>query len=135
MSPERQPIQSTSEVGIVCRSRGSGPAITDSIKALSATVRVMGPMCSRDSQLETPGYRSSRHPGYSGTRPIDAFMPNNPQWADGIRTDPPPSLPTAMGPIPAATAAPEPALDPPGVIAGFHGLRVVSKTGLCPTPL
>ena len=49
--------------------------------------------------------------------------------------EPPPSLPMAKGPIPVATAAPEPALEPPGVRAVFQGLRVVSKTGLCPTPL
>src|SRR4051794_26072390 len=30
-----------------------------------------------------------------------------------------------MGPYPAAAAAAAPALDPPGVHAGFHGLRVV----------
>jgi hypothetical protein len=34
-----------------------------------------------------------------------------------------------------ATAAAEPALDPPGVIAVFHGLRAAGDTGLCPAPL
>ena len=52
-----------------------------------------------------------------------------------MRTEPPPSLPTARGPTPAATAAPEPALEPPGVRSGFHGLRVAGNTGLWPTPL
>jgi hypothetical protein len=52
-----------------------------------------------------------------------------------MRIEPPPSLPKASGHMPEATAAPEPALDPPDVSPGFHGLRVVSKTGLCPTPL
>ena len=41
-----------------------------------------------------------------------------------MRTEPPPSLPIAKGHIPAATAAAEPALEPPGDSWGFHGLRV-----------
>jgi hypothetical protein len=41
------------------RSRGSGPAITDMISATSPTVRVIGPICSIDSQPERPGNRSS----------------------------------------------------------------------------
>ncbi len=35
------------------------------------------------------------------------------------------SVPMWIGPYPAAAAAAAPALDPPGVHAGFHGLRVV----------
>ena len=57
-----------------------------------------------------------------------------PLCADGMRTEPPPSLPRAIGHIPAAIAAPDPALEPPGVRSGFQGLRVVSNTGLWPTP-
>jgi hypothetical protein len=45
-----------------------------------------------------------------------------PQCAAGMRTDPPPSLPNATGPMPLATDAPEPALDPPEVIAVSHGV-------------
>ena len=66
---------------------------------------------------------------------MDAFIPTSPQCAAGIRTEPPPSLPSDIGPIPAATAAPLPALEPPGVMSVFHGLRVVGKTALWPTPL
>src|SRR5690242_10075763 len=102
--------------------------MTESISAPSATVRVSGPTHSSDSQLEAPGWRSSRHPGYSGTRPMEAFIPKTPQKLAGSRIEPPPSLPTASGPMPDATAAAEPALDPPGVRSGFHGLRVVGKT-------
>ena len=40
------------------------------------------------------------------------------------RTDPPPSDPCAIGTIPAATAAPAPPDDPPGVRPRSHGLRV-----------
>ena len=52
-----------------------------------------------------------------------------------MRTEPPPSLPIANGPMPAATAAPEPALDPPEVRSMFHGLRVSGKIMLWPAPL
>src|SRR5712664_2671171 len=52
-----------------------------------------------------------------------------------MRIEPPPSVPTASGPRPAATAAPAPPLEPPGVSEGFHGLRVMPKRGLSVTPL
>src|SRR5947209_16294054 len=58
-------------------------------------------------------------------RPKLAFIPNRPLNAAGMRVDPPPSLAVAIGTIPAATAAAEPPLDPPGVTAGSQGLRVV----------
>jgi hypothetical protein len=44
-----------------------------------------------------------------------------------MRVDPAPSLPSPMGPMPAATAAAAPPLDPPGVRSGFHGLRVTPE--------
>ena len=40
-----------------------------------------------------------------------------------MRIEPPVSLPMAMGTIPAATAAPEPPLDPPGIRPGSQGLE------------
>ena len=58
---------------------------------------------------------------------MEAFNPYRPHNAAGIRTEPPPSLPMANGPIPDATAAAEPALDPPEVRSVFHGLRVSGK--------
>ena len=66
---------------------------------------------------------------------MDALTPTSPQNDDGIRTEPPPSLPTASGPTPAATAAPEPALEPPGERSRFQGLRVASNTALWLAPL
>ena len=62
-------------------------------------------------------------------------MPYSPQSAEGMRIDPPPSEPIANGATPAATEAPEPALEPPDVMSRFQGLRVAGKTGLWPTPL
>ena len=46
-----------------------------------------------------------------------------------MRIDPPPSLPKAIGPMPAATHAAAPPLDPPGLMRRFHGLRVTPKSG------
>src|SRR5579863_6862220 len=40
-----------------------------------------------------------------------------------MRIDPPPSLPCAIGPSPAASALPAPPLEPPAVRSRFHGLR------------
>ncbi len=46
-----------------------------------------------------------------------------PQYAAGPRIEPPVSDPIAMRTSPAATAAPEPDDDPPGMWSRFHGLR------------
>jgi hypothetical protein len=52
-----------------------------------------------------------------------------------MRIDPPPSVPRARGPRPVAAATAAPPLEPPGVSAEFHGLRVMPKSGLSVTPL
>ena len=57
-------------------------------------------------------------------RPWLGFMPTRPQNAAGMRVDPPPSLAVAIGTRPAATAAADPPLEPPGVRFWPHGLRV-----------
>src|SRR5690348_8573466 len=57
-----------------------------------------------------------------------------PQNAAGLRIDPPPSVPSARGPSPAATAAPAPPDDPPGVRSRFQGLRVTPNTRLSVIP-
>jgi hypothetical protein len=62
-------------------------------------------------------------------------MPNTPLNDAGIRIDPPPSVPSEIGVIPPATEAAAPALEPPGVFAGFHGLRVMPVSGQSPTAL
>src|SRR6267143_1596596 len=56
-----------------------------------------------------------------------------PQKLDGIRIEPAPSEPWCNGPRPAATAAAAPALEPPVVVAVFHGLRVIPVSGLSPS--
>src|SRR5579872_4360948 len=60
-------------------------------------------------------------------RPREVLMPNTPQHDDGIRTEPPPSLPWCSGPSPAALAAAEPPLEPPAVCSRFHGLCAVGQ--------
>jgi hypothetical protein len=62
-------------------------------------------------------------------------MPASPVKPHGMRTEPPPSVPSASGVMPAATQAAAPALEPPGVLAVFHGLRVMPSSGLSPTAL
>jgi hypothetical protein len=54
--------------------------------------------------------------------------PTTPQWAAGPRSEPPRSVPSAMGHMPVASAAADPPLEPPAVRARFHGLRVAPNT-------
>src|SRR5215475_1184852 len=56
-------------------------------------------------------------------RPRLGFSPNTPQHEAGMRIEPPPSLASASGTMPAATAAAAPPLDPPGLRVGSHGFR------------
>ena len=92
---------------------------------MSATVRVIGPMC---RNIAPP------LPGQLGMRPKLALKPNTPLNEAGMRNDPPPSVPSPIGPRPAATAAEAPPLEPPGVSFVFHGLRVIPNTRLSVTP-
>src|ERR687891_64208 len=73
--------------------------------------------------------------GETGTRPNDGFRPTTPQKRAGIRIDPAPSLPSASGAMPAATAAAAPPLEPPETRSTFQGLLVVPNSGLSQTPL
>ena len=72
--------------------------------------------------------------GQAGTRPKCAFRPTVPVKAAGMRIDPPPSVPVASGPSPAAMAATAPPEDPPGVFDRFQGLRVMPDSGLSVDP-
>ena len=70
------------------------------------------------------------------TRPIVVLRPVRPHHEAGSRTEPPVSVPIAHGAKPAATATPEPLLDPPGVRAtsGSHGFHGVPRCWLVPQP-
>src|ERR1700737_294628 len=57
-------------------------------------------------------------------RPSETRSPPTPLKGAGMRTEPPMSLPWAIGPIPVATAAPAPPLDPPAESVGSRGFRV-----------
>ena len=56
------------------------------------------------------------------TRPSVGFTPTTPQELDGDTIDPSVSVPTASGASPAATATPEPELDPDGFRPTPRGL-------------
>src|SRR5579871_6081050 len=58
------------------------------------------------------------------------FSPVTPQNEAGMRIDPPVSVPVAIATIPAATAAPDPPLDPPGTRSVSQGFRTAPKCGL-----
>ena len=88
------------------RSRPSGPTITSSSRAASVTV-----VASTPAAAVWP----YRVPFRSGMRPKDGLWPTRPQNPAGVRVEPPPSLAVANGTSPAATAAADPPLEPPGV--------------------
>ncbi|MDZ7733074.1 MAG: hypothetical protein U5R31_08110 [Acidimicrobiia bacterium] len=62
--------------------------------------------------------------GPRGMRPAVPFMPTSPSKPAGMRIDPPPSPPLAMGTRPPATAAALPPELPPAVFVGSHGFPV-----------
>src|SRR5690348_1364869 len=93
---------------------GCVPVITAKRNRASETERVMGP---RDCR--TVASTSSE-----GTRSGVGRRPTTPQHDAGIRIEPPVSPPRANVHIPAATAAPLPPLEPPGVTPSRHGLLV-----------
>src|SRR5438309_298159 len=51
-----------------------------------------------------------------------------------MRIEPPPSVPSASAPMPDATAAAAPPLEPPGVSAGLQGFRVTPWSGPSGSP-
>src|SRR5690606_10673468 len=92
-------------------------ASTSTARATSATVLAIAPC------TEQPNQCSVSPPG-NGTIPRLGLNPTTPQFAAGIRSEPPPSDPCAMGTIPAATAAAPPPVEPPALRSGSYGLRV-----------
>src|SRR5690606_6645948 len=85
------------------------PDRTASISRVSSTVVASGPFSDRPNQ--------SPSPMPAGTTPRPGLMVTRPQFAAGIRSDPMPSLPSARGTIPAATAAALPPEEPPALRA------------------
>ena len=97
-------------------SRGWKPLHTSNHRAVSRTDRDRQPRFTVSGWWRTCGPR--------GIRPKVPFIPKRPVKPAGIRIDPPPSPPEAMGTRPPATAAAEPPEDPPGVLPCCHGLCV-----------
>ena len=107
------------EPGIAQSDSGASKAITI---ATSATLRACTPTWSkRGDKGMTPSM---------GIAPWAGLKPTTPHRADGRRTEPKVSVPSATGAMPAATAAALPPEEPPGMCAGLCGLRVVWKAGL-----
>src|SRR3954468_15906959 len=98
-----------------------GPAIASSKAAASRMVRASGP-CTDNPLI-------SLDVGAADTRPRLVLMPNKPLTLDGMRIEPPPSLPGAAGTRPLATAVPAPPLEPPAERVRSHGVRA----GSCPS--
>src|SRR3989442_1505682 len=71
---------------------------------------------------------------YLLTRPMVGRIPTIPFTDDGSRIEPPVSVPSAPRQVRAATAAPEPPLEPAGKRSGFQGLRQVPWCGLSVVP-
>ena len=100
--------------------RGSGPAIALRKSATSATERAIGPDTESGDQ----------DPDSLGTRPGDGRKPTTLQKAAGLRSEPPVSLPSAIGTMPQASATAAPPLLPPQVFPRSYGLRVGPNTAL-----
>src|ERR1700681_3149701 len=101
---------------MLCTARGSKPATA--VITHDASSAVLASVATR-SVVVLMGMTP-----YRLTRPQVVFNPTTPWSAAGIRMDPPPSVPMAAKAERVATAAPEPALEPPGEYSGFHALRV-----------
>src|SRR6478609_9968640 len=66
-----------------------------------------------------------------GTTPSPCLNPTTPLHAAGMRVDPPPSVATAIGTRPAATATADPPLEPPELRSARQALRVRPNNGAC----
>src|SRR4051794_36538884 len=78
----------------------------------------------RDRQPDTDDTLPISAGGPFGMRPYVALRPGSPQNAAGMRIEPPPSPPVAIGTRPPATAAALPPDDPPGFFVSSHGFRL-----------
>src|SRR5215218_10649608 len=101
---------------LVAGSAGSGPAITANRRVASATERAWTPIVSIVHATGRVPWRL--------TRPYVGLNPTPPLNAAGRRTSPAVCVSIVASHMPVATATPEPGLEPPGLWAGFQGLRV-----------
>src|SRR5713101_4933665 len=87
--------------------------------ATSRTLRASGPTWSKLAARGTTPWRL--------TLPKVGFNPTTPQRAEGMRMDPPVSVPNEAVAMQAATAAAEPPLEPPGLLCVSQGFNVGPK--------
>src|SRR5204862_5382004 len=99
----------------------AGPAVASSSAALSRTESVSA--CSQTRPLNR-----SPTSGPSGLRARVGLRPKTPHADAGMRIEPPPSPPGAIGTTRAATTAAEPPLDPAGLRSRSQGLRVAPNS-------
>ncbi len=95
---------------------GSAPSSARAVSsaAQSATVRAIGPTWSSvGASGNTPAI---------GMRPCVGLIVLMPQKVAGMRSEPQVSLPSVAGVMQAASAAPEPPLEPPATRSSAHGL-------------
>lgn len=88
--------------------------------ATSATLRAMGPLVDNGDHVDES----------DGTRPGVGRKPTTLQKAAGLRSDPPVSLPVAIGDMPQASDTAAPPLLPPQVLPRSYGLWVAPNTVL-----
>src|SRR5207244_7417777 len=88
----------------------------------SATDRASGPSTVNADQAFAAGH--------VGTRPGDGRRPTTLQKLAGLRSEPPVSVPSAIGSMPHASATAAPPLLPPHVFVVSYGFSVAPKTGL-----
>ena len=67
----------------------------------------------RETTSSVPSPEAKSPIGAIDTRARVAFRPTRPQQEAGMRMEPPPSLACPIGTMPAATAEPDPPLEPP----------------------
>src|SRR5215469_10568555 len=89
------------------------------------------PAASRTVRVSTPSIVPPAHASPTNgpllTRARVGLSPTSPHALDGMRMDPPPSLPCAAGTMPLATAAADPPEEPPAERPGSQGLRAAGK--------
>ena len=88
------------------------------LRQVHREIRMLTQLSSDELMATTP---------WRDTAPYEGLKPTTPHMAAGWRMEPPVSEPSAQRASPAATAAAEPPLEPPGTVARSQGLRVGPK--------
>src|SRR5262249_1515011 len=117
----RVPVKSRWRFADAVTPSAASPAKARSISATSSALLAIGP-----STLSTPQVGAAA----SDRHAADGRMPTTPQNAAGLRSDPPMSVPSAIGSIRHASATAAPPLLPPQVFVRSYGFSVGPNTGL-----